>query len=151
VRGELACALLTDYPERFSRTRAVLVRGGQGRHRVLGSRLSGERVYLRLEGVADRTTAEALRGAILEVPLAEAVALPPDTYFWHQLIGLEVQTEAGERLGALAEVLPTGGNDVYVVRDESREILLPAIREVVRRVDLERGVMVVSLLPGLAS
>jgi 16S rRNA processing protein RimM len=151
VRGELACALLTDYPERFRRTRDVLVRDGQARHRVLGSRLSGDRVYLRLEGIADRTAAEALRGAILEVPLSEAVALPPNTFFWHQLIGLEVQTEAGARLGTLVEVLPTGGNDVYVVRDASREILLPAIREVVREVDLERGVMVVSLLPGLVT
>jgi 16S rRNA processing protein RimM len=143
--------VLTDYPERFKRTREVLVAGGDRRLRVLGRRLSGNHVVLKLEGIADRTAAEALRGAIFEVPLAEAVRLPPDTYFWHQLVGLRVQTVEGAPLGVLIEVLPTGGNDVYVVRDEAREILLPAIRDVVREIDLERGTMTVSLLPGLAT
>ena len=112
-------------------------------------RLAGGRVYLKLAGVDDREAAEALRGATIEVPLEQAVRLPPGSYYWHQLIGLAVETKRGESLGRLVDILTTGSNDVYVVRDDARELLLPAIRDVIREVDLENGRMVVELLPGL--
>ena len=83
------------------------------------------------------------------VPEDRLVPLPENHYYIYQLIGLDVYTDEGELLGKLADVLPTGGNDVWVVRTEKGEVLLPAIRQVVRKVDLEAKRIVVHLLSGL--
>lgn len=108
-------------------------------------------MVLKLAGIETRSQAEALRGAPLAVRREQAVALPPETYFWYQIIGLEVVDLDGRQLGRVAEVLRTGSNDVYVVRSGDRELLLPAIRDVVRAIDLDQGRMTVELLPGLES
>lgn len=104
---------------------------------------------IKLAGIEDRTAAEQLRGALLQVPLEQAVSLPPGSYYWHQILGLQVIERGGRVLGTVNEILTTGSNDVYVVRSGERELLLPAIRDVIREIDLERGVIVVELLPGL--
>ena len=75
--------------------------------------------------------------------------LPPDEFYWHQLQGLRVETEEGRFLGTLEEVFPTGSNDVFVVRKEGKEILIPATEEVVARVNLQDRVMVIHPLEGL--
>ena len=151
LRGELVCAILTDFPERFAATREVLVGDPPRRFRVERHRLEKGRVVLKLAEIRDRTAAEALRGAILEVPVEEAVDLPANTYFWHQIVGLRVVDGSGRDLGTVADILTTGSNDVYVVRGEGRELLLPAIKDVVREIDLDAGRMLVELLPGLES
>jgi 16S rRNA processing protein RimM len=69
----------------------------------------------------------------------------PDEFYWYQLIGLEVVNSEGERLGILEEIIETGSNDVYVVRRGEEEILIPAIEDVVREVDLQRRLMTVDL------
>ena len=99
-------------------------------------------------GYPDRGRAAELAQGDL---LADAASLPdpgPDTAYVYQLIGLEVVTVDGRRLGTVAEVMQTGAHPIYVVRGE-REILVPATTEVVRRVDLEHGVITVSLPLGL--
>jgi 16S rRNA processing protein RimM len=109
----------------------------------------GQAVIARFAEVRDRTAAEALVGWDLEVPEAEIPALEPGAYYTYQLEGLEVVTEAGERLGVLEEVLDLPAHDVYVVRAGDRQVLIPATEEVVREVDLEKGRMVIHLLEGL--
>lgn len=86
---------------------------------------------------------------LVQVPVEEAVPLDPDEYYHFQIIGVNVETEAGESLGKVVQVLETGANDVFVVRGPLGEVLLPAIDEVVRGLDLATGRMVVHLLPGL--
>ncbi|PIV00093.1 MAG: 16S rRNA processing protein RimM [Syntrophobacterales bacterium CG_4_8_14_3_um_filter_58_8] len=104
---------------------------------------------LQLSGVDDRDAAERLRGSSVWIS-SEKIVKPPDgEYYWNQIIGLQVLTEEDEILGRIEAVFPTGSNDVYVCRGRGREILLPAIEEVVRKIDTERGVMVVRLLKGL--
>jgi 16S rRNA processing protein RimM len=94
--------------------------------------------------------AEAYRDADLQVRLEDAAPLPEGVYYHWQILGLQVVTEQGESLGELVEILETGANDVYVVRDaEGRERLLPAIRSVVAQVDEQAGRLVVRPLPGL--
>ena len=118
--------------------------------RVERQRLHGDRVILKLAGIDDRTAAEAMRGALVRVPIEQAVELPPGSYFWHEIVGLRVQDTRGRALGTVAEVLATGSNDVYVVRSAEGELLLPAIKDVVRAIDREHGGMTVELIPGLA-
>lgn len=166
TQGEVACEIITEFPRRFKKTKRVLLSPPSGPGRVESdpdapprpfavtqARLSAHRgrpeVILALEGVADRDAAEALRGWIVQVPESEAWKLPRGRYYWHQIIGLRVVTTDGETIGTVAEILETGANDVYVVRADGGERLIPAIKDVVKEISPERGEMRVALLPGL--
>ena len=94
-----------------------------------------------------RTAAEAQRlvGAEICVPESRLPALAADEFYWHQLIGLEVMSVDGRRLGTIRQIIDAGSNDVYVVQDGREEILIPALAEVVREVNLGRRLMVVDL------
>ncbi len=102
-----------------------------------------------LSGVSDRDAAEKLRGAAIYVDKRRLPALETESYYWFELIGMEVFTQDGVFLGRLESILPTGSNDVYVVRLADRETLVPALASVVRRVDTERRRMEVVLPEGL--
>ena len=103
-----------------------------------------------LDTVPDRTTAESLSSALLTVPEDELADLPEGVFYHFQLIDLEVVTEEGEFLGRIVEILETPGNDVYLVRKpDTRDLLLPAIRDVVLDVDIESNRVTVRLIPGL--
>ena len=143
VRGDLKVEPLTDFPERFRRGAALWLRGR--RCEVERSRWSRGLVYLALSGIDSRDAAEELRGALLEVPENELTPLPEGQYYQFQVLGLEVRTPEGDLLGRLVEVLSTGANDVYVVRGGSKELLIPAIDDVVKEVDVAGGRLVVEL------
>jgi 16S rRNA processing protein RimM len=102
-----------------------------------------------LSGLTSRNAAEELRGALIEIPDEEVERETPDSYFLHELIGLRVETGAGELLGTIAEVLQPGANDVYVVRGPRGEILVPAIRDVVTSIDIAGGLVRIDPPPGL--
>jgi len=106
-------------------------------------------LFLELEGIDEMDAARKLVGGRILVPSNRLKKLPEGEYYWRDLIGLKVVTDAGEALGTVESIFPTGSNDVYVCRGGSREILLPAIGDVIREIDLEKGVMVVRLLEGL--
>jgi 16S rRNA processing protein RimM len=105
--------------------------------------------FLQLLGIGDRDAAERLRGSSVWMPSEKMLKLPEGEYYWREIIGLQVITEEDQTLGRIEAVFPTGSNDVYVCRGAGQEILLPAIGDVVRRIDKDRGVMVVRLLKGL--
>ncbi len=103
-----------------------------------------------IEGCRDRETADEWRGAMIYIRFAVLEPLPEGEFFHWQIVGLQVVTTTDEELGKIEEILQTGANDVYIVRDVSgKEFLLPAIESVVRTVDLENGRVVVRLIPGL--
>ena len=104
---------------------------------------------LQLGGIEDKDAAARLRGSSVWMPSEKMQKLPEGEYYWREIIGLQVLTEEDQILGRIEAVFPTGGNDVYVCRGGGREILLPAIGDVVRKIDADRGVMVVRLLKGL--
>lgn len=148
LRGEVKVASLSDIPGRFATLSEVAVRTARTMtvRRVLGARETGPGTWLlRLEGIGDRTTAEALRGAALLVREVDSPSLPPDVYYIHQLIGLRVVTTDGREVGTISEVIETGANDVYVTENA----LIPAIPQVVQAVDLEGGTMLIEPMPGL--
>jgi len=154
VRGELRVEIITAYPERLEQhTYFYLARPDSldvaQRYLVLGMRFHKKALLLQLEGCDDRNRAEELRGMLVQIPIEEAVALDEGEYFLFQLDDVRVETEDGEWLGQIVEVIETGANDVYVVRGPRGEVLLPAIEEVVLDLDLEARRMVVHLMPGL--
>jgi 16S rRNA processing protein RimM len=129
---------------------AVYLGETKRKKQVAGISAHQERYLLWLDGCTDRETAEHWRGAEIFLDLRDAPELPADEYFHWQIIGLRVESDEGEVLGQVVDILETGANDVFVVRDASgAELLLPAIAPVVRRVNLEAGVIEVHLLPGL--
>lgn len=149
IKGEVKADVVTDFPERFASTSTLYVGPEHRPYQLEGYRLLGNMVVLKLRGVDSMNQAEELRGQLVEVPEEEAVRLPPGHYFWHQILGLRVVTVDGDELGKVDQILETGSNDVYVVHGPRGELLIPAIKQVVKTVDPERGVMTVELMPGL--
>jgi 16S rRNA processing protein RimM len=149
IKGEMLLELLTDFPNRLAR-HEHLYAGEERRPLEIGAvRRHGEEWLLSLAEVRDRDAAEALRGEILYLRYGDLPPLPPGVYYLHQIEGLSVFTEAGEALGRVKEILKTGANDVYVVRGEQGEILLPAIPQVIREIRVAEGRMIVRLMEGL--
>lgn len=106
---------------------------------VVAYRQSRKRLLLQFEGCHDLQAAEALRD--YEVCIARQCfpPLPDGEYYWFDIEGLRVFADDGRWLGTIAEIIYTGSNDVYVVQDGTQEFLIPALRDVVRSIDLERG------------
>ena len=127
----------------------IAVNGMKDTVTVQGFRQSGKFHLLILEGVEDRTQAESLVGSTLYVEQSVLPQLEEGTYYWFELIGLSVFTMDGSYVGKIAEIIPTGANDVYAVRDGGRETLIPAIHSVIQSVDLKSSVMQVDLPEGL--
>ena len=128
---------------------AELIVGGE-RRRVLEVVTPQGYPIMRFEGYPDRTAAEALRGTLIEIEADDLPELPEGEYYVDDLRGLSVVTTDGHEVGTLADVLTTGANDVYVVkRPGERDVLIPAIPDVIAAVDLEAGRMTIAPLPGL--
>lgn len=147
IAGEIKTRVLTDFPDRFTPGEAVYV---DGRPLVIeSSRPHKQHLVLKLATVDTREDAEKLRGLDLCIPDSELRELPEDEYYAFQLIGLDVVTTEGKHIGKVADIMPTAGNDVYIIKGETREILIPAIEDVVKSIDLENGRIVIEAIEGL--
>ena len=132
-----ATAATTD-PEVFLALGEVVI-GGQPFRIIQADRLKNQ-VLLLLSGVDTRTRAEELAGQEVMGDRRHFPELPPGEYYWFQLLGLPVFDAAdGSLLGHLQEILPTPGHDVYLVAQGSREILLPAVEEILLEINLDEG------------
>ncbi|CCO08477.1 ribosome maturation factor RimM [Desulforamulus hydrothermalis] len=151
-RGEVRVLPATDFPERFAVNKKLILFLNNQR-----SCLTIEKVWqhkqfiiLKFAEITDMTAAEKLKGGLLQVTPEELMPLPEDRYYIFQIIGLKViDKEVGE-LGQVVQVLQTGANDVYVVKPpQGKEILIPAIKSVVKKIDVSGGRMEVELPEGL--
>ncbi|HUS70623.1 MAG TPA: ribosome maturation factor RimM [Anaerolineae bacterium] len=149
LAGEVEVQILTDFPDRFDMLKTVYVGERYTPAFLESQRRHGRRILLKFEGCEDREEAEKLRGELIYVPVDEAVPLEEDEYYLHEIVGLQAWTTEGEYLGRIEEVIDTGSNDVYVVRDGVRETLIPALSDVVLNIDIEHGRIEVQLMKGL--
>ncbi len=150
IRGELRMEIWTDYPERLAPGRMVYLGEAHQPFVIEAVRKHQGLLLLKLRHCDDRTMAESFQHALVFVRLTDAVPLEEGEYYHFQLIGMRVETESGEFLGEIAEVLDAqGANDVYVVQGPRGEILIPGIREVVRVLDVAARRMVIVPMPGL--
>jgi 16S rRNA processing protein RimM len=150
VKGEVSVVPLTEVDVRFEPGSRVFA--GERRDReltVASARPHHGRLIVAFEGVGDRAEAEDMRGLYLFVPAASAPELPEGTYWAHQLVGCEVVTVGGRSLGRIREVVGAPAGDVWVADGDGGEVLLPALKEVVQRVDLDGRRVVVHEVPGL--
>ena len=148
-RGEVKVAILSDFPERFASLRTVYLGDDAKSFSVECARLHGNAALLKLAGIDSSEAAAKLREQLVQVAIEDAVKLPEGKVYLYRLIGLRVRATDGQPLGEITDILDTGANDVYVVHDGTREILLPAIPDVVKEINLEGGEMVVELIEGL--
>lgn len=150
VKGEMLMDVRTDFPERLKTGMTIFV-GEQYKPMVLASlRPHAKGRIIRFRGIKTPETAGLYRNTSVYVPTANLPELPEGEYYHHQLLGLNVVTDEGRELGMLVDIVETGANDVYVVRDASgNEILLPAIPQVILDVELADCEMRVHLLDGL--
>jgi len=141
---------LSEVEARF-RAGSVLLLGpaGQKPLTVTSARPHGHRLLVKFEEVGDREAAQSLRGRVLLVRKQDAPPLPRDRYWVHEVVGIEVVTEAGRSIGMVREVLHNPANDVWVVEGGGREVLIPALRDVVAEVDPVARRAVIRETPGL--
>lgn len=150
IRGELRMTVLTDFPDLISPETTVYVGERHQPYQIKSVRWHGGDLLVAFKELPDRTAVEIFRNVMVYMKSEEMPELPEGEFYTHQLIGLEVVTDQGEKLGVLKEVLITGANDVYLVESPDRkDILLPAIDDVILKIDHDQGEIQVHILPGL--
>ena len=155
IRGEIKVFPTTDDPARFTHLKEVILETKTG-ELVLEAekaRFSKGMVILKFRGIDNINDIERYKGASLFVTRENAAPLEEGSFYIADLVGLRVVTDDGRFLGTLQQVMQTGANDVFVVRDtqtkDAKEYLLPNIRDCVRKIDPEAGAITVHLMDGL--
>lgn len=155
VRGELRVSMMTDYPERLQNLEYVFLgkdpnRPDAKRYTIDTIRFHKGAALIKFVEAPTRNDAELLRGQMVMIDLANAVPLEDNEVYLYQLIGLGVQTEDGNKLGTLRDVLETGANDVYVLDSpQYGELLIPAHEETLIDIDLDAETVTMRLPEGL--
>lgn len=152
IRGEVKVFPTTDDASRFKKLKEVIMDTGREHltMEIEGVKFFKQYAIIKFKGYDSINDVEKYKNAKLYVTRDKAVRLKKDEYFIADLIDMEVVTQGGEYLGRVKDVLVTGANDVYVVeREDKTEILLPAIKECVREIDMERSKITVHIMDGL--
>lgn len=147
LRGEVRARAFA--PGAPNLQRGARVFAGERELTILASREDRGAWLLSFSGFTTRAEAEAIRGALLEAPDASVLRADAESYFLHELVGLDVLTPDGTHLGKITEVMQPGANDVYVVSGPHGEVLIPAIGDVVQTIDLAGGRVIITPLPGM--
>ena len=152
IKGEVKVFPTTDDANRFKKLKKVILDTGKEKivMEIAGVRFFKNMVILRFKGIDDINDVEKYRKAELYVTRENAVPLKKNEYYIADLIGMDVVSDEDEELGVIDDVLQTGANDVYVIKKAGcQDLLIPAIKDCVKDVDVEGGKMIVHLLEGL--
>ena len=152
IKGEVKVFPTTDDPGRFKKLKEVILDTGREQLslEVQDVKFLKKLVVLKFKGIDDINDIEKYKGKPLLITREQAVPLNKDEYFIADLIGLKVQTKDNDQFGILKDVMVTGANDVYVIESkEHGEVLVPAIKECIRKIDLDSGIIEIHLLKGL--
>lgn len=152
LKGILKVKPFTDDITRFEKLKTIYIQKANEliESKIEKVRYSKNMVLLKLEGIDDINEAEKYRNFYIKINRKDAVELEENSYFIIDIIGSEVFTDENNLLGKVIDILQTGSNDVYVVKDDKgKEILLPAIEDVIKDVDIKSKKIIVHLLDGL--
>jgi len=145
VRGDVRVIPLTDFPERFHQLKMVYTDDGT-MLTVESARFHKQFVLVKFRGIDTMNDTDVLRGKLIKVRREDVVVLPEGHYYFFDIIGLSVYTEDGNPLGEITDILQTGSNDVYVTeKPGEKPLLIPALKEVVRQIDIPGKRMIVKL------
>lgn len=152
VRGKLKVEYFGENPDRFSCYQKIFIRDNLGRpqpYDVLEVTPQLPRLILRLKGIERIEETGHLLGKEILVRREDFAEPEEGEYYWFEILGMAVETEQGKRIGTVKEIFPTGAHDVFVVYGKRREILLPAIGDVIRRIDRQKRMISVVWMKGL--
>lgn len=152
LRGQMKVTSLTDIPDRFAHLEEVYLGSEYKSYTIKEVRpYKGKMVLLKVAGIANATAAEALRNQDVFIPAEQLAQLPPDFYYQHDILGLSVEKViGGQVVGTIVDIMPTGGNDVYVIKaSDGKQYLIPAVKSIIKQVDLIRRVMYIEPIGGM--
>ena len=152
LRGFVNVSMLTDWPDRFQTGQSLyLVKEGEkGRWVVIEqTRLKGSLVLLKLEDINNRESAESIRNFELLIQSDNRPPLPKGQYYLSDLIGLKVKTVEGKNIGRVVDVMQNLAQDIYVIENKGRKILIPAVKQFIKTIDLKQGELIVDPIEGL--
>ncbi len=152
IKGQVKIVPFTDDITRFDELKEIYVekKNELKLFQIEQVNYKKNMVILKLKGIETVEEAEKLRNCYLKIDRKDAKKLPKDTYFIVDLLGLDVYTDEGKLLGKVDDIYNAGSSDIYVVKDElGKQILLPAIKDVLKEVDLENKKIIVHLIKGL--
>ena len=148
-KGEVKVKPLTEKIERFQRLKNISI--NRKSYEVINVREVKEHILLKLSGMNEIEDTKTVIGQFIEINQREAIKLPVNSYFIHEIIGLDVYLEdSSGYLGTVKDIIKTGSNDVYIVKNkENKEILVPAIKEIVRKIDIKNRKIFIRYIEGL--
>ena len=152
AKGDFTVFPLTDDIARFSLLKEVYIEKADGtivKKNIKNVMSYKGKVVIKFDGVESGKEAEELLKGLILIPKSERIKLPEDHYFISDLIGADVITLTGENIGKLENMFSTGSNDVFVIRSKEGEKLIPAIKNVIKKVDIEGKKIIINLLEGL--
>ncbi len=149
IKGKLKVKVITDFPQRFAPSSTVYI--NRQPMTIDSNEWHKGEVIIKLNAVDSIEAARRLQGQPIEIHHSQVYSLPEGQYYQFQLIGLEAWTTQGELLGNITEVITAKGNDNYIIKGEEGEILIPAVEDVVKSIDLNKGRIVIEAIPGLLS
>ncbi|MDZ7342375.1 MAG: ribosome maturation factor RimM [candidate division KSB1 bacterium] len=154
IGGDVVIEPMTDDLEQFSSIKQVYLCLTQESRQLLAierTRSTANKILLKFAGINDRNAALDLKGLVIEKRLADCPMLPADSYYIFDIIGLNVRTVDDRWVGEISDVMTLPANDVYIVNDGQQEYLIPAIKAVIKKIDLDTGLVIIDPLEGLLS
>ena len=152
IKGMVKVKPFTDNIERFNNLEKIYIKNksGQTEYKIQEIKYHKNMVLIKFEGIENPEQADLLRNSYLIVDRETEEPLEPGRYYIVDMIGLDVFTDDNEYLGKLEDIYNTGSNDIYVVKNElGKQILLPAIEDVIKNIDMDNKKVIVHLIPGL--
>lgn len=149
VKGCMKCLPLTDDLERFEELNYVFTEKDNVKRKINNVWFRKGMVYIMLENIDNMSTAESFRDTFISIFDDQLRELPTDSYYLFDLKGMEVYTTEGEYLGKIDIIYQTGANDVYEIVNKNKSFLIPAVKDVVKEVDIDNKKMVINAIEGL--
>ncbi|SHH07523.1 ribosome maturation factor RimM [Tepidibacter thalassicus] len=151
LKGEMRVYPLTDYKERFEELDWVYIGDDlDTKYEIEKVRYKNNLVILKIKGIDNINEVEKIRNEYLKIPRENARKLEEDEYFIADLIGIKVYTVKGDYIGVLDDVIQTGANDVYIIKnEEGKEFLIPAVKQIVPEINIEEKKIIIDPIKGM--
>ncbi|MBP1925468.1 16S rRNA processing protein RimM [Sedimentibacter acidaminivorans] len=149
VKGCIKCVPFTDDLERFDDLEYVYTEKDNIKRKIKEVWYRKGTVYLTLENIEDMSTAESFKNSYISIFEDQLRDLPEDTYYLFELEGMKVYSDEGEYIGEISEIYQPGANDVYEIKNNDKTYLIPAVKEVVKEVNMKDRKIIINVIEGL--
>ncbi|WP_418790076.1 ribosome maturation factor RimM [Phosphitispora sp. TUW77] len=154
IKGEVRVWPLTDFPERFNANNSVLLDINEMNEELITltvehSWKQKNFLVVKFREIGDMNAAQAVKEGLLKVPRESLKELPGDSFYVFEILGMEVITDKGFSLGSVKDVIRTGSNDVYVINGREKEYMIPAVKNIIKKIDRKNRLITVEPIEGL--